>query len=161
MKEIERKVGMTAISLDGIATTATWRVECEELIMEEAPNWLEDDHDIEATKEDVAGDFQFQTESGTGSVPPSEPKSKLEGDRPGGSVGSGRGVPSLPSSSTGHQFQSPSLVSRGHHFVESSLRGRQSPVRGPRTSREPTPSSRGQAISTTITFSRKRGRGNR
>lgn len=55
-----------------------------------------------------------------------------------------------------------SSVSRGHHFAGSFSRGRgrQSLVRPPRAPRAPTPSSRGRAISTAITFSCKRGIGN-
>ena len=89
------------------------------------------------------------------------PQSKLEGDRPSdtSNIGSGR-VPTLPSS-TRHQIRTPSSVSRGHHFVGSSSKGHQSLVRGPQASREPTSSSREKAICTAITFSRKRGRGNR
>ena len=86
---------------------------------------------------------------------------------PGGSTGNsiGRGagaagLPPRPSHSSGHQFRPPSPVSRGRHFVGSSFRGCQSPVRGPQASRAPTSSSRGKAICTAITFSRKRGGGN-
>ena len=88
----------------------------------------------------------------------------LEVDRSGASTSSGGEIgqilPALPSY-LWHPFRG-SLVSRGHHFVGHSSRGRgcQSPVRGPRASREPTPSSRGRAISTAITFPCKKGRWN-
>ena len=41
--QIERTPNVEAISLDDIDTTATWRVEIEEPIMETALDWLEDD----------------------------------------------------------------------------------------------------------------------
>ena len=99
---------------------------------------------------------EFHIESG------SVPQSELEGDRPGGSTSTGRGagLPPRPSHSSGHQFQPPSLVSRGHHFARSSSRGHQRPVQGPQASRAPSPRGRERVVSTTITFARKRGRGN-
>jgi hypothetical protein len=164
VKQLDKNTDAKAISLDGIDTTAAWRVECEEPIMESAPDWLEDDHDTgddtEALDEDVPDfpDFQFHTQSS--SVPSSVPQSQSEGDRPGGSTSSGGGLYRGSSSvARGHQFAGSS--SRGHQFAGSSSRGRQTPVRGPTASRAPTPSSRGRAISTAITFTRKRGRGNR
>ena len=45
VKQYERKVDVTAISLDGIHTNAAWREECEELVMEVAPVWLKANHD--------------------------------------------------------------------------------------------------------------------
>jgi hypothetical protein len=82
-------------------------------------------------------------------VPPTKRLSQSEGDRPNGSTSS---LPPLPvPSSRGH-------LSRGS---SSSSRGRLTPVQGAHASRAPTPSARGKAISTTITFARKRGRGNR
>ena len=159
MKQYERKVDATAISLNQIDTTAAWREKCEEPVMEVAPDWLEDDHDTdsdhgddthtEALDEHVLAPEEFHAESG------SVPQSELEGDRPGGSTGtstSRAGLPPRPSHSSGHQFRPPSPVSRGHHFAGSSSRGHQSPIRGSQASREPTSSSRGKAISTTITF---------
>jgi hypothetical protein len=80
-------------------------------------------------------------------VPPTEPQSQLEGDRPSGSTSS---LPPLPSS-RGH-------LSRGS---SSSSRGRLTPVRGAHASRAPTTSARGKTLSTTIIFAHKRGRGNR
>jgi len=154
VKQLDKKTDAKAISLDGIDTTAAWRVECEEPIMESAPDWLEDDHDTgddtAALDEDVPDfpDFQFHTQCS--SVPSSVPQSQSEGDRPGGSTSSGGGL-----------YRGSSSVARGHQFAGSSSRGRQTPVRGPIASRAPTSSSRGRAISTTITFTCKRGRGNR
>ena len=43
VKQLEKKPEVEAISLDHIDTTAAWRAEIEEPIMEEAPDWLEDD----------------------------------------------------------------------------------------------------------------------
>ena len=49
MKYLEKKPEVEAISLDAIDTTAAWRVEIEEPIVEATPNWLEDDtHDMES-----------------------------------------------------------------------------------------------------------------
>ena len=164
MKQIQKKPDVKAISLDGIDTTAAWRVECEEPVMEAAPHWLEEEdiqHDTEALDEDVPLPEDFHTEYV--SVPPSEPQSTMsEIDRSGASTSSGGGLgqilPVVPSS-----LGRGSSVSRGHHSAGSSSRGRgrQSPVRPPRAPRAPTPSSRGRAISTAITFTCKRGRGNR
>ena len=128
MKQLDKNTVAKAISLDGIDTTAAWRVECEEPIMEAAPDWLEDDHDTgddtEAPDEDVP-DFQFHT--GSSSVPPSEPQSQSEGDRPGDSTNNGRGLyqsfPPVVPSSTGHEFRGSSSVARGHQFAGSSSRG--------------------------------------
>ena len=142
-----------AISLDGINTTVTWMVEVEEPVIETILDWLEDsdddhgiseelDHDV---PKDIPEDIQFHAESAK--VPPAEPQPQSEGDRPSGSTSS---LPPLPSS-RGHR-------SRGS---SSSSRGCSTPVRGAQASREPTPSARGKTLSTTITFARKRGRGNR
>jgi hypothetical protein len=135
--------------MDGIDTTAAWRVEVEEPVIETTLDWLEDsddDHGIsEALDQDVLEDIQFHAESA--SVPPVEPQSQSEGDRPNGSTSS---LPPLPSS-RGHR-------SRGS---SSSSRGRSTPVRGAHASRARTPSARGKALSAVITFARKMGRGNR
>ena len=45
MKQIEKKRDANVISLDEIDTTAAWRAEAEEPVMEDAPNWLEEDGD--------------------------------------------------------------------------------------------------------------------
>jgi hypothetical protein len=152
MKQLEKKTYAKAISLDGIDTTAAWRVEVEEPIIETALDWLEEDSDgdhgiPEELDRDVPKDIQFHIESA--SVPPAEPQSQSERDRPSGSTNS---LPPLPSS-RGHP-------SRGS---SSSSRGSSTPVQGAQASRAPTPSARGKALSAAITFSRKRGRdrGNR
>jgi hypothetical protein len=81
-------------------------------------------------------------------VPPAERESQSEGDRPSGSTNSR--PPLLVLSSRGH-------LSRGS---STSSRERLTPVRGAHASRAPTPTARGKAVSTTITFARKKGRGN-
>ena len=127
MKQLEKKPDAKAISLDGIDTIVAWRVEVKEPVIETVLDWLEDsddDHGIfEELDQDVPEDIQFHAESV--SVPPAEPQSQLEGDRPSGSTSS---LPPLPSSK-GHR-------SRGS---SSSSRGRLTPVRGTHASRAPTP----------------------
>jgi len=160
VRQIEKKSDVNAISLDEIDTTAAWRAEAEEPVMEDAPDWLEEDdvedHAIsEELDEHVAASEGFQSHAESGNVPPDEsdepmPETHPQIDRPSGSSAgtSSRRRPPLPQPG-GHQF-------RG------STRGRQTPVRGPRASRAPTSSSssRGKAISAAVTFTRKRGRGN-
>jgi hypothetical protein len=150
VKQLEIKIDAKAISLDEIDTTAAWRGEVEEPVIETALDWLEDsgdDHGIsEDLDQDVSEDIQFHAESA--SVPPPERESQSEGDRPNGSTSS---RPPLPvPSSRGH-------LSRGS---STSSRGRLTPVRGTHASRAPTPIARGKAVSTAITFARKKGRGN-
>ena len=113
MKQLERKIDAKAISLDGIDTTATWRVEIEEPVIETALDWLEDsgdDHGIsEDLDQDVSEDIQFHAECA--SVPPPERESQSEGDRPNVSTSS---RPSLPvPSSRGHLSRGSSTSSRG------------------------------------------------
>jgi hypothetical protein len=43
--EVEKKLDVKAISLDGIDTTAAWTVEVEEPVIETALDWLEDSDD--------------------------------------------------------------------------------------------------------------------
>jgi hypothetical protein len=150
VKQREIKIDAKAISLDGIDTTATWRVEVEEPIIETALDWLQDsgdDHGIsEDLDQDVSEDIQFHVESA--SVPPAERQSQSKGDRPSGSTSS---LPPLPvPSSRGHLYQGSSSSSRGCLSL----------VRGAHASRAPTPSARGKAVSTAIIFARKKGRGN-
>jgi hypothetical protein len=147
VKQLEKKPDVKAISLDGIDTTATWRVEVEKHVTETALDLLEedsdDDHGIyEEMDQDVPEDIQFHAE--TVSVPPTKPQSQSEGDRPSGSTSS---LPPLPSS-RGHRSQGSS----------SSSRGCSTPVRDAQASRAPTPSARGKALSAAITFAHKRDR---
>jgi hypothetical protein len=150
VKQLEIKIDAKPISLDGIDTIVAWRVEIEEPIIYTALDWLEDsgdDHGIaEDLDQDVPEDIQFHAESA--SVPPTESRSKSEGDRPSGSTSSL--PPLLVPSSREH-------LSRGS---SSSSRGRLNPVRGTHASRAPTPIAKGITLSTIITFARKRGRGN-
>ena len=113
MKQLEMKIDAKAISLDEIDTTAAWRGEVEEPVIETALDWLEDsgdDHGIsEDLDQDVSEDIQFHAESA--SVPPAERESQSEGDRPGGSTSS---RPPLPvPSSRGHLSRGSSTSSRG------------------------------------------------
>jgi len=148
VKQLEIKIDAKAISLVEIDTTVAWRGEVEEPVIETALDWLEDsgdDHGIsEDLDQDVPEDIQFHAESA--SVPPTEPQSQSDGDRPSGSTSSLHPLP-VPSS-------------RGHLSRESSSssRGCLTPVRGAQASRAPTPSARGKVISAAITFARKRGR---
>ena len=99
MKQHERKVDATTISLDEINTIAARRAECEELVMEVAPDWLEDNHDTDSDHGDEHVPFPEEFHTDSGSVPQSE----LEGDRPGGSTststGRGARLPPRPSHS--------------------------------------------------------------
>ena len=48
MKQIEKVPNSDAISLDDIDTTSKWRVETEDPVMDEAPEWLEEEKDDDA-----------------------------------------------------------------------------------------------------------------
>ena len=48
MKQYERKVDVTTISLDEIDTTGAWSVESEELVMEVSIDWIEVYHDTDS-----------------------------------------------------------------------------------------------------------------
>jgi hypothetical protein len=150
VKQLEKKPDAKAISLDGIDTTTTWRVEVEEPVIETSLDWLEDsddDHGIsEELDRDVPEDIQFHVEST--SVPPqSHSHSQREIDP----------VVALA------VYLLYLLLGDIGLESSSSSRGRSTPVRGAHASRAPTPSARGKALSATITFARKRGRakGNR
>ena len=79
VKQYERKVDVTTISLDEIDTTGAWSVESEEPVMEVALDWLEVDHftdsdhgdDTKALDEDIPVLEEFHIEFG--SVPQSDP----------------------------------------------------------------------------------------
>jgi hypothetical protein len=102
--------------------------------------------EVKDLDQDVSEDIQFHAESA--SVPPAERESQSEGDRPSGSTSS---RPPLPvPSSRGHLSRGSSTSSRGHL----------TPVRGAHASRAPTPTTREKAVSTAITFARKKSRGN-
>ena len=168
MKQLEKKPEVEAISLDHIDTTAAWRAEIEEPIMEAAPDWLEDDtQDMEtetwddewldaseivppseplATQPPVAEPLATQP-------PLSQPQSQSEGARYMGS-GSSSGGRGLDEGPIPHHSSS---SSRAHQFPGTS-RGRGSPRRPPRAPGFSSP--RGRAITRAITFARKKGRGN-
>ena len=110
MKQIEKKTNVKAISLDGVDTAATWRVESKEPIMEATLDWLEDDTQDMETRDDE----EF------GSVPTPEPLvSQPEGTRdlPNGSTNNGKvldvGLPHHSSSSS-RVYQFPGIFG-GHH----------------------------------------------
>ena len=54
MKQIEKVPNSDAISLDDIDTTSKWRVETKDPVMDEAPEWLEEeeDDDVDPSKEE-------------------------------------------------------------------------------------------------------------
>ena len=55
MKQIEKVPNPDAISLDDIDTTSKWRVEREDPVMEEAPEWLEEEGDDDADPSEEEG----------------------------------------------------------------------------------------------------------
>jgi hypothetical protein len=56
VKQFEIKIDAKAISLDGIDTTAAWRVEVEEHIIDTTLDWLEDSGDDHGISEDLDQD---------------------------------------------------------------------------------------------------------
>ena len=90
MKQLEKKPEVEAISLDHIDTTVAWRAEIEEPIMEEAPDWLEDD-----TQDMETETWDDEWLDASEIVPPlSQPQSQSEGARymGSGSSSGGRGL---------------------------------------------------------------------
>ena len=63
MKQIEKVPNSDAISLDDIDTTSKWRVETEDPMMDEAPEWLEEEED------DDADSIEEEREEGDVDVP--------------------------------------------------------------------------------------------
>ena len=158
MKQLEKKPEVEAISLDHINTTAAWRAETEEPIMEVAPDWLEDDtQNMETETWDDewldASEIAPPLEPPATQPPLSQPQSQSEGARYMGSGRSsgGRGLDEGP---VPHHSSS---SSRAHQFPGTS-RGRGSPRRPPRAPGFSSPG--GRAITRAITFARKRGRRN-
>jgi hypothetical protein len=56
VKQLEKKPYAKAISLDGIDSTAAWRVEVEEPVIEAALDWLEDSDDDHGISEELDQD---------------------------------------------------------------------------------------------------------
>jgi hypothetical protein len=56
VKQLEIKIDAKAISLDGIDTTAAWRVEVEEHVIDTALYWPEDSGDDHGISEDLDQD---------------------------------------------------------------------------------------------------------
>ena len=52
MKQIEKVPNSDAISSDDIDTTSKWRVEMEDPVMDEAPEWLEEEDDADLSEEE-------------------------------------------------------------------------------------------------------------
>ena len=144
--------------MDDIDTTAAWRVEIEEPIMEATPDWLEDDtQDMETETWDDewldASEIVPPPEPPATQPPVAEPQSRSEGARYMGS-GSSSGGRGLDEGPVPHHSSS---SSRAHQFPGTS-RGRGSPRRPPRAPGFSSPG--GRAITREITFARKRGRRN-
>ena len=56
VKQIEKVPNSDAISLDDIDTTSKWRVETEDPVMDEAPEWLEEEEDDDANLSEEEGE---------------------------------------------------------------------------------------------------------
>ena len=56
VKQIEKVPNSDAISLDDIDTTSKWRVETEDPVMDEAPEWLEEEEDDDADPSEEEGE---------------------------------------------------------------------------------------------------------
>jgi hypothetical protein len=56
VKQLETKIDVNAISLDGIDTTGAWRVEVEEPVIDTTLDWLEDSGDDHGISEDLDQD---------------------------------------------------------------------------------------------------------
>ena len=55
VKQIEKVPNSYAISLDDINTTRKWRVETEDPVMDKAPEWLEEEEDVDANLSEEEG----------------------------------------------------------------------------------------------------------
>jgi hypothetical protein len=157
VKQLDKEPDIEAISLDDIDTTSQWRVEIQELEMEEALEWLEehaDDLREEATteeeeeeEEDVPLPVDIEAEEEIGlsvdPMPPPPPRRAIPGVGLG-SVGTGMKQHTLPSTS------SPSLTTSDGASGEA---GASTPSSFRVPPRPPT-ASRGKVV----TFTRKRAR---
>jgi hypothetical protein len=121
VRQIQKTPDVDAISLDGIDTSAEWRVESERPILESMPDWIQQEVEgaVAEEEEEVEGDVTEQ------SLPPSS-RTRTEGVVVGSSTS--RGHQSLaPASSTGRQSQVPTpgaSSSRGKTITFSRKRGR-------------------------------------
>jgi hypothetical protein len=140
VKQLDKEPDIEDISLDNIDTTSQWRVEIQELEMEEAPEWLEEHADnlMEegATEEEevpLPVDTEAEEEIGlpVDPMPPPPPQRAIP--RVGlGSVGTGRRQHTFPSTS----FPSLTTSERASGAVGSSTPTSSSvPPRPPTTSR--------------------------
>ena len=121
VRQIQKTPAVDAISLDGIDTSAEWRVESERPILESMPDWIQQEVEgaVAEEEEEVEGDVTEQ------SLPPSS-RTRTEGVVLGSSTS--RGHQSLaPASSTGRQSQVPTpgaSSSRGKAITFSRKRSR-------------------------------------
>ena len=60
MKQIEKVTNSDAISLDDIDTTSKWRVETEDPVMDEAPEWLEEEGDADVPLPEDDYDYDYE-----------------------------------------------------------------------------------------------------
>jgi hypothetical protein len=112
VKQLDKEPDIEAISLDDIDTTSQWRVEIQELEMEEAPEWLEEhanDLREEATTEEGEGEddvplpvdtkVEEEIELPMDPMPPPPPRRAIPGVGLG-SVRTGRRQHTFPSTSS-------------------------------------------------------------
>jgi hypothetical protein len=95
VRQIQKTPDVDTISLDGIDTSAEWRVESERPILESMPDWIQQEVEgaVAEEEEEAEGDVTEQ------SLPPSS-RARIEGVVLGSSTS--RGHQSLaPASSTG------------------------------------------------------------
>eukprot|EP00253_Pinus_taeda_P032329 PITA_32329 len=134
-RQLEKTPGVDAISLDGIDTTAAWRVEAERPLMEFADDWLVQDvveGEEEQEQEEEQVEQEEEEEEQEEEVTPPARATTATSRR--------RGLPPIPPTSS----SSPS-------------KARQTPLPSP-PAQAPTSTSRGKGKA--VAFSRKRGRGN-
>jgi len=140
VKQINKVPDTDAIVLDLIHTTSSWRMEIEETVMEEAPEWLEHDVDeLEGEEVSEPEDLPFTGETNLEQQEDIESFSEL--------------VPRPP--------QTLPIRGRGgrHPTTSSTLSPGVAPSTLGSTSTGPPTSFRGKVPA--MTFARKRGRGNR
>jgi hypothetical protein len=58
VKQLDKEPDIEAISLDDIDTTSQWRVEIQEPEMEEAPEWLEEEHADDLGEEATTEEYE-------------------------------------------------------------------------------------------------------
>ena len=81
MKQIEKVPNSDVISLDNINTTSKWMMEMKDLAIEEAPEWLEEEKDVDADvlkEDDVDADVLKEEEGAKEDVGVPLPKDDYE-----------------------------------------------------------------------------------